>query len=129
MAALVVGAGSGPIARLQLLHPLQQPLPLLAERSGLLELGLQPAQLGGGLRELLLQRRPAPVELRQLGRLVLELVDPLLVVIAVGDDLLHLAVEQSETFPYSAPSGRVQVGQSPSGPAFTSRWRWSRSSW
>ncbi len=59
MAALVVGLGQPYQRPLQLTHPQQQSLLFLPERACLLGLGEEPALLGGGLGQLLLQRDPA----------------------------------------------------------------------
>ena len=96
VAALVIGRGRLAEGRLQLRNPGEQPGPLLGERTALLRLGLDPAELRGRVGEILLHLEPLPVELVELGGLVLELIDPLLVEVAVAHHLLDLAIEQAE---------------------------------
>ena len=96
VAALVIVRRVATDRGLELSDPSQETLSLLVQRAGLLELRLEPAELGSGDGQFALQLDATPVELVQLRWLVLQLLDPLLVVVPVGDDLVHLAVEQAE---------------------------------
>ena len=96
MAALVVGLGQPFQRPLQLTDSQQQPLLFLPERAGLVGLGLEPSLLGGGLRQFTFQRHPPLIDLGERLGLLLQLVDPLLVVVAVRAHFLDLPVEQLE---------------------------------
>ena len=96
MTSLVVGPRHTSQRLLQLGDAKQQPLPLLPQRRPVLGQRVEAPDLGGRLGQLALEHDASTVHLVQFAGLDLELLDALLVEVAVGDHLLHLPVEQTE---------------------------------